>query len=261
MKLFALTLPLFLSTLLFGQTPGTLTLNFTQTPHTSYTGTKNVMAVWIETNSGTFVKTRKRNVGGGTKDHLPTWAVKSGGTANNATSAACNTVGATTGATLNNFGAISVTWDGTDVSGNLVADGTYKIIIESTWNHGNTNTTTRTFTFTKGPNADVQSPSDDSNFTGILLSWQPSGVGIEEVNAPLQFHVQPNPSADGIFNLSFNQADKVKVFDLNGKLMIEENVKGLTQKQLNLNAFQNGYYVIEVSNGLERTEQKVLLNQ
>jgi hypothetical protein len=43
--------------------------------------------------------------------------------------------------------------------------------------------------------------------------------------------------------------------------MIEENIKGLTQKQLNLNTFQNGYYIIEVSNGLERTEQKVLLNQ
>ncbi|NBX28636.1 MAG: hypothetical protein EBR55_10435 [Chitinophagia bacterium] len=60
------------------QTQGTLTWSFTPTSHTGFAGTRNVLAVWIETSTGTFVKTKMRYVGGGTDDHLPTWAAKAG---------------------------------------------------------------------------------------------------------------------------------------------------------------------------------------
>jgi hypothetical protein len=261
MRLSFLTIILSFCTFAFAQTQGTLTLNFTQTPHTSYTGSKNVMAVWVQTNSGTFVKTRKRNVGNGTKDHLPIWAVNSGGSVNNATSSACNTVGATTGATLNNFGAISVTWDGTDVSGNLVADGTYKITIESTWNHGNTNTTTRTFTFTKGPNADVQWPNDDSNFTGIILSWQPSGAGVAEVASPLLVQISPNPSSSGQVEVSFNEATSITVYNMAGAEILVVPVLNEQKKTLNLSAVPNGIYFVEVSNGKTSVKEKIVINK
>lgn len=82
-------------------TPGTLTFTFTQVAHSPcYTGSRNVLAVWIQTSSGAFVKTKLRNAGGSTSDHLPTWAVNSGGTAANCMSSACNKTDATTGATL-----------------------------------------------------------------------------------------------------------------------------------------------------------------
>ena len=52
MKSTILTIALFAAShLLTAQTQGTLTLSFTQTPHTSYQGTKNVMAVWIESST------------------------------------------------------------------------------------------------------------------------------------------------------------------------------------------------------------------
>ena len=112
MKSLFLSISLLVCTVLSAQTTGTLTLTFTQTPHTSYQGTKNVMAVWIESSTGTFVKTRARNAGGGTSDHLPVWAVKSGGSAGNCLTTSCNTVGTITGATLNNFSARNFSWDG-----------------------------------------------------------------------------------------------------------------------------------------------------
>jgi hypothetical protein len=68
MKSILFSLSMVACTLLSAQTGGTLTLSFTQTPHTSFQGTKNVMAVWIESSIGTFVKTRARNAGGGTSD-------------------------------------------------------------------------------------------------------------------------------------------------------------------------------------------------
>jgi len=252
---------LLLSSFISAQTQGTLTLTFTQTPHTSYTGNKNVMAIWIQTSSGTFVKTRKRNAGGGTSDHLPIWAVNSGGNANNCMSGACNTVGATTGATLNSFGTVSVSWDGTDASGNLVADGTYKITVESCWNHGNTAKASRSFTFTKGPNADIQTPTDDANFTGIALAWNPSGASVAEVASPLTVSISPNPSSTGTFEISFNEATSITVYNMAGAEILVVPVLNEQKKTLNLTTVPNGIYFVEVSNGKSTIKEKVVINK
>ena len=167
----------------FSQTSGTLTFNFTEvsksTGQTYGSLGKHVLAVWIQANSGTFTKSRMRYAANGTADHLPTWAVNSGGTSGNCMATACNKVGATTGASLSSFAARSFTWDGTDataVVGALVPDGIYKVTIEETWNHGTTATAVRSFTFTKGPNSDIQSPTADANFSGISLQWIPTAV-------------------------------------------------------------------------------------
>ena len=89
------------------QTPGTLNFTFTPTSHSGYQGTKNVLAVWIQSSTGAFVKTKLRYAGNSTKDHLPTWAVNAGGSSTNCLSSNCNVVGATTGATLSNFASKS----------------------------------------------------------------------------------------------------------------------------------------------------------
>ena len=56
----------------YSQTDGTLTFTYTQNVPAGTSATKNVLAVWIEDNAGTFVKTKLRRWGGGTSDHLPT---------------------------------------------------------------------------------------------------------------------------------------------------------------------------------------------
>lgn len=159
---------------IFSQTTGTLTFNCTTIAHTGYSGTKNVLAIWIQTNSGAFVKTYYRYAGGGTSDHLPTWAVNSGGTAGNCLSTSCNVVSATTGATLNGAVTKSITWNGTDLNGNQMPDGIYKVTIQETWNHGTTGTVTRSFSFTKGPASDIQTPATDANFSNLSLQWIPA---------------------------------------------------------------------------------------
>ena len=240
---------------MLAQTSGTLTLTFTQTPHTSYTGTKNVMAVWIQSSTGSFVKTRARNVGNGTKDHLPTWAVNAGGTAGNATSANCNIVGATTGATLTNFSTRTFTWDGTDASGNLVADGTYKITVESTWNHGASGGTVTSYTFVKGANPDVQAPANDANFTSIALAWNPSGAAINTIE-PIQFTLKPNPSLDGKITMNGLQAnDVVNVYDLNGALVFFATVATDDVFSMDLST------VVKVSRGFSSKEERILINK
>ena len=244
------------------QTPGTLTLTFTQTPHTSYTGTKNVMAVWIQTSTGTFVKTCVRYLGWGTSDHLPTWAVNAGGAASNGMGANCNTQGATTGATLTSFTNRTITWDGTDVNGTVVADGTYKITVQSTWNHGGGGSTTRSYTFTKGPSNDNQTPASDGNFTGISLDWM-SSAGLEEVSATApEVKVYPNPSTTGMFTMDYSKATNYVVIDLQGNVINEgELSEGGGSTEVNLSTQPNGNYFIHVTNGNENVVTSISIGK
>lgn len=178
-NLAGIALSILFSANLLAQTAGTFTFSFTPvTMSPGYSGTKNVLAVWIQTSAGAFVKTKLRYAGGGTSDHLPTWSVNAGGTSGNCLATACNVTDATTGATLSSFTAKAVVWDGKNVSGTvngtLVADGAYQITIQETWNHGTGGTVTTSFPFTKGPNPDHQTPANTANFTNIKLDWVPT---------------------------------------------------------------------------------------
>ena len=269
-KIAFLSLSLFGASFAFGQTAGTLTFSFTPVAKSPcYEASKSVMAVWIQTNAGGFVKTKLRYCcNGDTKDHLPTWAVNSGGTATNAGSTACNKTDAVTGATLTSFTAKSFTWDGKNVNGTsngtTVADGTYKVTIEETWNHGSTGSATRSFTFTKGPNADHQTPADDSNFKTIKLDWVPtSTTGIDESVLELEgVSVYPNPSVDGKFNIDYERATNIKVINLLGLTMLDEKVEQSTgTTSIDMSKFANGSYIIYVFDGAKSSKHKVLLNQ
>ncbi len=178
MKNTAFILFLGLATSVLSQTQGSLAFSFTEVgkpASATYQNLgKHVLAIWIQSDSGAFVKTLSRNVGNVTRDHLQAWAENSGGPATNAIAPKCNVVSATTGATLASFGPRSVNWDGTDVNGVIVPDGTYKISIEETWNHGATNTVVRSFNFVKGPKIESQTPVSDANFDAINLVWSPA---------------------------------------------------------------------------------------
>jgi hypothetical protein len=230
MKSIFLSISLFVCTLLQAQTQGTLSFSFTQTAHTSYTGSKNVMAVWIQSSTGTFIQTRMRYAGGG--------------------------------ATLTSFGTRTLTWDGTDASGNIVADGTYKVTIESCWNHGTSAKTTRSFTFTKGSAADVQTPADDANFTGIALAWNPSGAGVNETANDIIVSIHPNPSSNGVFTVDFNYAMRVSALNLAGEEVYTEDIKmNENSKIVNLSNMPNGVYFICVENGTSISKHKVVINK
>lgn len=258
-KLLLITATLLAVTSAQAQSYGTLTLTFTQTPHTSYSGSKNVMAVWIQDANGNFIKTRTRNVGWGTNDHLGTWATNSGGTAGNALNASCNIAGATTGATYTSFSTRTITWDGTDANGTLVADGTYKITIQSTWNHGGSGGTTKSYTFTKGDTQDAQTPADDANFTSVSLTWVPSAGGIEE-NAPVlpEITVFPNPSNDGNFSVEYQNGKHLTIVDVLGNIVYEQDLDAASGKvDISLPEAEEGNYFVLIENEEDTVQTSV----
>ena len=159
------------------QTSGTLTFTFTEVAQAiTYSGNaQHVLAAWVQTSAGAFVKTKLRYVGGITSDHLPTWASNALCTSGVATSSGCNTVDATTGATCSAWKTYTISWDGCKGAagtGILQPDGVYKVTLQSTWNHGTAYTTVASYTFTKGAAVDHQTPAANAYFSGITLNWQ-----------------------------------------------------------------------------------------
>ena len=248
---------------IFAQSTGNLSFTFTTTSHSGYQGTKNVMAVWIQDNNGAFVKTKLRHVGSVTSDHLQTWAQNSGGPSSNALASSCNVVSAITGATLAGATTKTITWDGTNTAGTLLPDGIYKVTIEQTWDHFSAGTVTRSFTFNKGAVDENQTPTADANFTAMTLNWNASAAGIEENQNELAgVNVYPNPRTSGIFNVDYLNANNIKVINLQGVVVSNEDldIKSGT-KSVNLSEMSNGVYFIQVTDGIKSSKIKVTLNK
>jgi hypothetical protein len=270
LKLSSILLSVLFTGSLAAQTAGTLTFTYTPVSHTGYSGTKNALAVWIQTSAGGFVKTKLRyaGAGNGTSDHLPTWAANSGGTAANCMATACNKTDATTGATLANYTVKTITWDAKNVNGTangtVVADGVYKVTIESTWNHGSTGTSVVSYSFTKGPNAVHLTPANDANFTNIKLDWIPaSTAGIDDLSEDQAVAVYPNPT-EGIFNVDYKKANAIRVINILGTVVAEEQINeaaGPGTKSMDLSNFANGIYWINVSNSAGSRNYKIVLNK
>ena len=165
-----------ISTKVKSQTAGTLTFTYTQAAPTTQ-ATMNVLAVWIQDSAtASFIKTKMRYWGNGTSDHLPTWKAKS----------ASNVVDASTGATLKSsttptaFGSKTITWNGTNAAGTLVADGVYKILIESSYCNpqpaGGTHWLITNFNFKKSSTAQHLTPTGPTNFSAITIDWVPAAA-------------------------------------------------------------------------------------
>ena len=122
---------------------------------------RNVVAIWIEDNSGKFIKTllvkAQTRMG-----YLTNWL--------SATPSA-NKVDAISGATTSSFGNITCSWNGTDSYGTLVSDGTYRVCMELTDKDATGNFAN--FTFSKGTTTDTQTPVNKPSFSNVSIVWTP----------------------------------------------------------------------------------------
>ena len=184
------------------QTSGTLIYSMNTTSTSGYSP-KHLVAIWIENSSGTFIKTKMKYSSSSNYDHLATWTGKS----------AKNLVDAVSGATLTSHGKLTFTWDGTDVSGSQVADGTYYVWVEMAWASSlTTGKIVTSFPFTKGTSTDHRAPADMTNFTAITLDWTPAS---------------PNPaiSTSALANSSFCAGTAVNVpFTVTGGTYTSGNI-------------------------------------
>jgi hypothetical protein len=247
---------------IFSQTNGKLIFTVSTTssidiPPTGNHSPLHVVAIWIEDNSGNFIKTKIKNCSSTTIDHLGIWYYKSGQ----------NVIDALTGPTLTSHGPISFEWNGINVAGTLVSDGIYNIWIEMAWADSKTiGKTSTSFSFTKGPNSFYNIPAGTSNFSGISLNWIPnSPLSIENNSEAEYIRVYPNPATD-IINLDFSHAAsncRIKILNVTGSKIYEESSEYLNSgiKTIDLSRYSNGIYFINVESSNKLSIFRVIKNK
>jgi hypothetical protein len=120
---------------------------------------KNVGAIWIETSSGSFVRT------------LELWAkTRRRYLTKFNTAAGTSTVDVTATATLTSHKAHQVTWDLKDKAGAVVAAGAYRVVVEVT--DGNTTGKNYAYDFNLSAGAQTLSVADQTYFKTMTLELQ-----------------------------------------------------------------------------------------
>ena len=238
----------------WAQTAGNLNFTINPVAHNGSYGAKHLVAVWLENESGTFVKTKYKMASSKNYDHLATWTAKSNS----------NLVDATSGATLTSYTPITAVWNGTDVSGNVVPNGIYKIWIEMAWDDSKTTDKTVTsYLFTKGTVASTVKPANTSLFTDVSLDWTPLTTGVNEISRSNNLNVFPNPTS-GIVNIdlkSFQAVSKIQLLNTNGQVLFEKFISGTTSgvKSFDLSKYPKGIYLINIVSGNKSVGQSKLV--
>ena len=194
---------------LSAQTAGTLTVKATTSKGTSPKEfPANIVAIWVSNSTNGFVKTLLGSKSAEYKSDLKNWF-----TATTLFGSVYNSVDAVTSATYYAHAERSGTWNGTNASKVLVADGTYKVHFEMADNSNSRNYVA--FTFTKGPNSDIQTPAASSGFSGISIKWLPLGTGLDETQVPALYKIYPNPVKDLITVPGFG-VKSLEIYTLSG---------------------------------------------
>jgi hypothetical protein len=268
---------LFISANLRAQTTGTMTFTFTQgSPIDPSLQGGCVMAVWIQSGT-TFVKTNLRYLGTGTKDHLPTFGAAAGWTTvNNAMTA--NVVNAVTGATREDgsvsaattplpLDSYSVTWNGTDVSGTVVADGIYTVWYENAWSDDVKNASdfvNTGYSFTKGASITSVNPANQPPLTNMRIVWTPTGLSLDSVYKT-KVAIYPNPS-NGVVNVEYNDipVSNIDVVNVLGQVVKSIKIdpsKSKKSESIDMSGNVNGIYIINVSTNETSSSYKLVLDK
>lgn len=217
---------------LLTSTPGTLTVTVTTSTAGGSYSPKNLDAIWIEDNTGTFVKTILGATGGNKGDL--TWSGVS----------SSNTVDAITSATRSGYGVRTATWNGTNTATprEVLPDGTYTIKIEMVDGHASTADPIGTFTFVKGPSSQNLTPANVPSFSNISIKWAPTAPSaLNNCTLSNLYSIYPNPTISFIYVNGFD-IQTIEIFTLSGVSIFKTN-----QQKINLTALSKGVYFAKIT--------------
>lgn len=227
------------------QTAGELAVDVTTSAAGGNYAPRNIIAIWVEDDAGNFVKTLLAYAQSRIT-HLNIWQAST-----SEAGTEYNTVDAITGATKNSHATRTCLWDGTDFNGILVSDGTYSLRMELTDKNNTGNYSS--FPFTKGPESENLTPSNEPSFTSISIDWIPSTVSISKSVDPENYNIYPNPS-NGKFTVSGENIDEVEIRNINGKTIY----KG-SYSSVNICMQPKGVYLLKIITDKGSAVKKVFI--
>ncbi len=220
---------------LFSQTAGTFSFSVnTIAPSTANYGTDNLLAIWIQNSASAFIKTKIKYCSNGDIGHLSTWVAKSGQ----------NVVDATTGPSRSSYGTVTFLWNGKNVAGTVVPDGSYSVWLEMAWDDNDN--TLNSFSFTKGASVFHSTPANTANFLSLVLDWTPLSTGIEGTIESKDINVYPNPTS-GFLKIDFKNPEKeclIQIINEAGRIEYNEKISDIQTgiRTLDLSRLPGGIY-------------------
>ncbi|MBK6282767.1 MAG: DUF2271 domain-containing protein [Draconibacterium sp.] len=221
---------------LSAQTSGKLDVSVTTSSTGGNYAPKNIVAIWIEDESGNFVKTllayAEKRI-----QHLNTWEK-----ATNAKGSMYNRTDAITGATKSSHGTRTCSWNGTDYNKNLVADGKYFVCMELTDKNATGNFSK--FEFTKGENNSV-SPQNVASFSSVNIVWEATAtLNNKEITSENNIQIFPNPTKN-IFHIRGENITDIEILNVAGSVIFKNN----STTRIDMSNFKNGIYLVRMKVG------------
>lgn len=230
-----------------------LSFSFTSQTTGQVFAPRHVLAVWIEKEDGTFVKTLYRRANNRIQ-YLYTWNTQSSG----------NSTDAVTGATLNSHGQRTVYWNGRDLSGNAAPSGKYKVRVEFTEKHAQG--PLYEILFDKDTVVVNLNPANQTNYTNISLTYDPLAIGMEtsrQLEGAMQVFPNPAHNTLNIFlNSSVLQSGKVQLISMEGKALIQQKIENSEMQSvlsLDISPLEAGVYFLVFRSEGQVLRKKVLI--
>lgn len=125
-----------------------------------------------------------------------------------------------------------------------IADGTYTIKMEIANDFAAVGTgghRIASYSFVKGPTADIQFPADVlPSFKSVVINWVPDVTGLKTVDASKTYTFFPNPALSYVF-VKGEDIKALEVMTLSGRRLIKTN-----QKSVNVALLPSGTYLIRI---------------
>lgn len=212
----------------------------------------HVFAIWIEDANGKFVKTLHATSNSMEyRKFLINWKVST-----TLASSLYNVVDAVTSATYHTHSERTGIWNGTNVSGSVVADGIYKVRIEvadndfSSYTATNVPAYTGNFTFSKGASPVSITPANEGLLSGISISWTPDLTSTPSVTEASMYKVYPNPAKDKLYVPGFG-VNGISIYSITGELVMVSS-----QNEINVTTLRKGNYIIRINTSQGNYVQK-----
>lgn len=210
----------------YAQTAGSLALTVTTVSYGGTYSPRNVVAIWVQSKSGAFVKTMLAYADV-RKSYLSAWKTATGST--------YNVVDAITGATRSGHQTLTCSWNGQNQTGTVLGDDTYNVVMEMT---EGSNNKLAVFSFKKGSASQTITPANVTGFSNIKLVWTPAATAVEEVASDKKTVLYPNPAKDFII-FTGESFDQIQIFAPNGRLMMTS-----VNSPVGIASLRSGLYIV-----------------
>ena len=225
MKLNIVIVCMFMVLSLNAQTEGQLTVTVTTVPYGGSYSPYNVVAIWMRSKTGAYIKTLLAYAAT-RRSYLSNWAT--------ATASTYNVVDAVTGATQGSHGVITCKWNGANLTGTVLGDDTYYVVMEMT--EGGSNKLA-SFPVVKGKTQQVVTPANVTGFSNITIKWTPVNTAVDEAKLLSCYSLYPNP-AKNVISISGIDVIETQILTLSGKYVFSS-----IDRQIDISHLTKGTYM------------------